>query len=423
MKEGLMESGVKSYELGVKTQDSQLTTRNSQLATQTRVALTGNDAVALAFKQVDPDVAAVYPITPQTELMHKFADYVSNGEVHTELVLVESEHSAMSASIGSSAAGARTITATSSQGLALMWEMLYIAASYRLPIVMVDVNRALSGPLNIHCDHSDTMGCRDTGLIQLFSENSQEAYDNTIQAFRIAEHPDVQLPVMVTLDGFIISHTVEALKVFDDETVKNFVGEFKPLRSLLDTDNPITMGPLDLPNYYFEHKREQVESMERARKVISTIGNEFETISGRKYGFFEPYKLDDAELAIVLLGSTAGTAKDAVDLLREEGIRAGLLKLRVFRPFPGREIVKALSKVRAVGVFDRSISFGLEGGPLFNEVRSFAFGSDFKMASFIYGLGGRDINVAQIRDAFLTLKEIKDTGRMDTPVQYIGIRE
>jgi pyruvate ferredoxin oxidoreductase alpha subunit len=267
------------------------------------------------------------------------------------------------------------------------------------------------------------MGARDTGFIQLYSENSQEAYDNTIQAVRIAEHPDVRTPVMLTLDGFIISHTVEALRVFKDEPVKDFVGEYKPLRTLLDTDNPLTIGPLDLPNYYFEHKRQQVEAINRSKDIIVDVGKEFEKISGRKYGLFESYQLDDAEVAIVLLGSTAGTAKDAVDSLRQEGVKAGLLKLRVFRPFPGKEIIQALSNAKAVGVFDRAISFGLEGGPLFHEVRSFAFGSDFRMASYIYGLGGRDITVAQIRDVFLGLKEMKDTGRADTPIQYIGLRE
>lgn len=386
------------------------------------VALTGNEAAATAFKQVNPDVAAAYPITPQTELMHKFAEFHSNGEVDTELVLVESEHSAMSACVGSSAAGARTFTATSANGLALMWEIVYIAASLRLPIVMGEVNRALSGPINIHCDHSDTMGCRDSGWIQIFSENSQEAYDNVIQAFRIAEHPDVLLPTMATLDGFIISHTTEGVELLEEDVVKKFVGEYKPDRYLLDVDNPYTMGPLDLQNYYFEHKRQQVEAMENAMKVIPQIASEFEKISGRKYGFFEEYKLDDAEVALVALGSTAGTAKAAVDKMREEGVKAGLLKLRVFRPFPGQMIVDAIKHIPVVGIMDRSISFGLEGGPLFNEIRSAAYGETMKLYSYIYGLGGRDISPPEIADA---IRELADaaSGKEKPLVDYIGLRE
>ena len=392
----------------------------TQIATQ--VALTGNEAVAEAFRQVNPDVAAVYPITPQTELMHAFAAFAADGLIDTELVTVESEHSAMSACVGASAAGARTVTASSSQGLALMWEILYIASSYRLPIVAAMVNRALSGPINIHCDHSDTMGARDSGWIQIFSEGSQEAYDNTVQAFRIAEHKDVLLPAMVTLDGFIISHTMEALEVLEDDKVKEFVGEFEPVTNLLDLDNPITMGPLHLTDFYFETKRAQDEAMSRVMPVILEVAEEYEKLSGRKYGLFEPYRLDDAEVAVVVLGSAAGTAKVAVDGLRKKGIKAGLLKLRVFRPFPGDEIVEAIAHVPAVAVMDRSISFGLKGGPVFNEVRSFAYGRDMKLLSYIYGLGGRDVPVEHIDIVFSDLVKVNEGQETDT-YNYLGVRE
>jgi len=390
----------------------------------TRVALTGNDAAATAFKHVNPDVAGVYPITPQTELMHKFAEFAANGEVDTEIVLVESEHSAMSVCIGSAAAGARTVTATSANGLALMWEVVYIAASCRLPIVMAEVNRALSGPINIHCDHSDTMGCRDTGWIQIYSENAQEAYDNVIQAFRIGEHKDVRLPVMVTFDGFIISHTVEGLEILDREIVQKFVGPYRCERSLLDVENPYTIGPLDLPNYYFEHKRQQIEAMRNAFGVIEDVGREFgKLFSGREYGFLERYKLDDAEVAVVALGSTCGTAKAAADAMREEGIKAGVLKLRVFRPFPEKQIAEALEGVGTVGVMDKAVSFGLEGGPLFNEIRSAAHGRDIRLHSFIYGLGGRDVSVPMIQDVFRKVMEAKKSGTREMPMQFVGLRE
>jgi len=388
----------------------------------TLVALTGNEAAAHAFRQVNPDVAAVYPITPQTELMHAYAEFAADGLVKTEMILVESEHSAMSACIGAAAAGARTFTATSSQGLALMWEVVYIAASYRLPIVMAEINRALSGPINIHCDHSDSMGCRDSGWIQIFSENAQEAYDNAIQAFRIAEDPRVLLPVMFTQDGFIISHTVEGVQMLDDDTVQKFVGSYRPQRSLLDVAHPYTLGPLCLQNYYFEIKRQQVEAMEAARKVILEVGEEFGKVSGRHYGNFSAYRLEDAEIAFVGLGSTCGTAKVAVDMLRDDGVRAGFLALRVYRPFPGPEIIAALRHVPVVGVLDRSISFGLEGGPLFNEIRSFAYGEKMLLSSWIYGLGGRDINVEEICGAYRDTLKAAARGRTIS-MGYIGLRE
>ena len=391
-----------------------------------RRALTGNEAAAEALRQVNPDVAAVYPITPQTELMHQFANFVANGQVDTEVILVESEHSAMSACVGAASCGARTITATSANGLALMWEIVYIASSYRLPIVMCEVNRALSGPINIHCDHSDTMGCRDSGWIQLYSESAQEAYDNTIQAFRIAEHPDVYLPTMATLDGFILSHTMEVLETIDDQEVKDFVGEYKGPYDLLDLKNPVTVGPLDLQDYYFEHKRAQVEAMRNAIRVIADVGQEFADRFGRSYGFYEGYQLDDAEVAVVAMGSTAGTAKAAVDRLREKGVKAGLLKIRVFRPFNGEALIKALASVKAVAVMDRSISFGLEGGPVFHELRSAAFQEkrfDLMFKPVIYGLGGRDINVGMVAGVLENLKKVADGEPLDPTPDFVGLRE
>jgi pyruvate ferredoxin oxidoreductase alpha subunit len=303
-----------------------------------------------------------------------------------------------------------------------MWEILYIAASSRLPIVMPVVNRALSGPINIHNDHSDTMGARDSGWIQLYSENAQEAYDNVIQAFRIGEHRDVSLPVMPTLDGFILSHTMETLDVFeDDAVVKEFTGEYEPEHFLLDTDNPFTMGPLDLQNFYFEHKRQQVEGMTNAYRVVREIADEFAELSGRSYGYIEPYKLDDAECALVVLGSTCGTVKVAVDTLREKGVRAGLLKIRMFRPFPADEIIDALSGIAKVGVMDKACSFGIDGGPVFHEIRSCAYGKlDIPLKSYIYGLGGRDITVQHIMDIFEGLRSWDGDGDI---VEFYGVRE
>ncbi len=388
-----------------------------------RMALTGNDSAAYAFKQINPDVVAAYPITPQTELMHKFAAYVADGEVKTEFVPVESEHSAMSAVIAASLAGARACTATSANGLALMWEMLYIAASCRCPIVMPVINRALSAPINIHCDHSDTMGARDTGWIQLYSENCQEAYDNALQAVRIAEHPDVMLPVMVCLDGFILSHTLEGLEANDDETVRNFIGEYERSDNLLDVERPQTFGAFALQNYYFEFKKQQADAMQEAPAVIDEVGKEYGELTGRSYGRLDPYRCDDADVIVVGLGSSMGTAKQAVDDLRDEaGLKCGVLKIRCFRPFPGDLIRQALQNAAIVGVMDRAVSFGL-GGPLFHEIRSARYGGDGPMLNFIYGLGGRDLSLDLAKDVFRNLAEAKDSGQVEPVVRYVGLRE
>jgi len=391
---------------------------------KTMMALTGNDAVAAAMGQIDPDVVPAYPITPQTELMHKFADYVHDGLVKTEFVLVESEHSAMSAAVGASAAGARVMTATSANGLALMWEILYIAASTRCPLVMAVVNRALSGPINIHCDHSDSMGARDSGWIQLHSETSQEAYDNTVQAMRIAEHPDIKLPVMVCLDGFILSHTLEPVEILGDKAVSGFVGEHKPVHNLLDLTHPKTFGPLDFHDYYFEHKVPQMIAMKKAHGVIAEVGKEFSKLTGREYHLAEGYRTDDAERIIVALGSTTGTGKQVVDDLREKGEKVGMVKIRMFRPFPYEEVRHMLSGAKAVGVLDRSASFGATGGPVMLEIKAALYGeSTVPIKNYIYGLGGRDITETHIAGVFEELKDLASSGRSSDDVGLLGVRE
>jgi pyruvate ferredoxin oxidoreductase alpha subunit len=388
------------------------------------VAVTGNEAVAEALRQTNPDVCAAYPITPATDLMQRFASFVANGQVDTELILVESEHSAMSACIGAAAGGGRVATATSSQGLALMWEMLYIAAGTRLPIIMPVVNRSLSAPLNIHGDHSDAMGARDSGWIQLWSENVQEAYDNTIQAFKIGEHMDIRLPVMVCLDGFIISHSIERAEYLEDSEVKNFVGEYKTLNPLLDIDNPKSYGPLILPDLFHEYKRAQHEVTTKVKDVVLDIAKEFEKISGRKYGLFETYRLEDAEIALVILNSAAGTSKDVVDEFRDRGIKAGLLKPRLFRPFPYEEVADALKHLKAICVMDRADSSG-GYGPVFLEVSSALYHVKKRpqMINKIYGLGGRDYLPQHAEQVLEELVEITKTDNVRIIKEYIGVRE
>ncbi len=390
-------------------------------------ALAGNEAVATAMRQINPDVVAAYPITPQTSTVQKFADFVSDGLVDTEFVCVESEHSAMSACVGASAAGARVMTATSANGLALMWEIVYIAASNRCPIVMSLVNRALSAPINIHCDHSDVMGMRDAGWIILFSESGQEAYDNMIQAVRIGEHADVLLPVAVCQDGFITSHGMERVEIYDDDDVKAFVGNYAPQWSLLDIENPKTYGPLDFYDYYYEHKRQQVEAMKNAQGVIMDVAKEFNSKFGRDYGLFETYRLEDADVAIVVANSTAGTTKVVVDNLRDEGLKVGLLKPRLFRPFPAKEMADALGHIKAVAVMDRSISFGAmeNAGPLFIEMAAaLAFhGVRAPVADYVFGLGGRDILPGEIESVYRDMLRVAETGQVEQMVTYLSVRE
>ena len=390
-----------------------------------RERLSGNEATAVAMKQINPDVVAAFPITPSTEIPQYFSTFVANGDVDTEFVAVESEHSAMSATIGASAAGARAMTATSANGLSLMWEMVYIASSLRLPIVMALVNRAVSGPLNIHNDHSDAMGVRDAGWIMLFSENNQEAYDNMLMAHRIAEHKDVLLPVMICQDGFITSHSIENIELESDEDVKKFVGQYKPEHYLLNDKEPMAIGPLDLQAYLFEHKAQQGEAMKNAKKVIKEVAEDFEKWTGRKYEFFERYKLDDAEIAIVWMNSTAGTTKAVVDKLREQGVKAGLLKLRMFRPFPAEEIAEALSHLKAVAVLDKPDSLNAAGGALFEDVTSAMYVNkkQVPMVNYIYGIGGRDTTEKQLESVYTDLSEIVKNGKIENPYRYLGLRK
>lgn len=390
-----------------------------------RERLSGNEAVATAMKQINPDVVAAYPITPSTEIPQYFSTFVSNGEVDTEFVAVESEHSAMSATIGAEAAGARAMTATSANGLSLMWEMIYIASSLRLPIVMALVNRAVSGPLNIHNDHSDAMGVRDAGWIMLFSENNQEAYDNMLMAHRIAEHKDVQLPVMVCQDGFITSHSIENIELENDEEVKKFVGQYKPEHYLLNDKEPIAVGPLDVQSYLFEHKYQQAEAMRNAKKVILEVAKDFEKMTGRKYSFFEEYRMDDAEIAVVCMNSTAGTTKTVVDELREKGIKAGMVKVRVFRPFPAEEIAEALGNLKAVAIMDKADSLNAMGGALYEDVISSMYTAKKQVpaVSYVYGIGGRDTTSNNIHEVFDYLAQVAKTGEIDNPYRYVGLRK
>lgn len=390
-----------------------------------RERLSGNEAVATAMRQINPDVVAAFPITPSTEIPQYFSKYVADGRVDTEFVPVESEHSAMSACVGSQSAGARTMTATSSCGLALMHEILYIAASNRLPIAMAVVNRALSGPININADHSDSMGSRDAGWIQIYSENNQEAYDNFIQALRVAEHKDVKLPIMVCQDGFITSHAVENIELIEDGKVKDFVGEYNPDNYLLNERQPMSVGPYDIPAYYMEHKRLQAEGMKNAKRVVLEVAEQFEKMTGRHYGLFEAYRLEDAEAAIVVINSTAGTAKDAIDKLRGEGKKVGLLKIRLFRPFPGEEIAKSLKHVKAIAVMDRCDSFSSQGGPLNAEVKAALYGMENapRVINYIYGIGGRDVRVENIEELYEALFEIIETGNIGETYRYLSLRD
>jgi pyruvate ferredoxin oxidoreductase alpha subunit len=359
--------------------------------------LTGGEAVALAMRQIDPDVVPVYPITPQTPIIQTFAKLVADGRAQTEIVNVESEHSAMSAAIGAALAGARTMTATSSQGLALMAEVVYIAASMRAPIVMALGNRALSGPINIHCDHSDSMLVRDSGVIQLFAENAQEAYDLTVLAPRLAEHPDVRLPMLVCQDGFTITHSAEPVELLLDESVRSFVGDYELRNAVLDVARPTTQGPFAMPDYYYEFRRQQAAAIEAALPALDHIAQEFASLCGRRYAAVEEYRLDDAEAAVVALGSSAGTVKDAVDELRADGIRAGALRIVAFRPFPAAAVLRALEHVDRVIVLDRADSPG-GAPPLRAEVAAALYGSGCELTGAIYGLGGRDLHPADVRE-------------------------
>jgi pyruvate ferredoxin oxidoreductase alpha subunit len=401
------------------------------------LAMNGDEAVAYAVKQSDVDVVAAYPITPQTIIVEKYSEYVADGEVQTEFVCTESEHSAMTACIAAEATGARTFTASASAGLALMHEMLFVCSGCRMPVVMAVANRALSAPLNIHGDQSDSMAQRDSGWIQIYVENAQEAYDTIIQAFRIAEDHQVLLPVMVGLDGYTISHTLENVNVLGNDAAAQFVGPHKLIEVMtqegkavpfkLDPDNPMTMGPIAMQNYYFEFKRQQEEAMKNALSVIQEINSEYAKISGRSYGngLLDEYSLGDAEIAIVCIGSTAGTLKTIVDKLREEGVKAGLLRIRTFIPLPVEEIRRALRSVKAIAVMDKSVSFGGFGGPVFTAVHHALYGEEARphIVDYIYGLGGRDTHPRELRRIYEDLQHVLHTNHVDKTIHYIGLRE
>lgn len=374
--------------------------------------LSGNEAVATAMKQINPDTVAAYPITPSTEIPQYFSSFVSNGTVSTQFIPVESEHSAMSATIGAAASGARTMSATSSQGLAYMFEMLYVASGMRLPMTLICANRALSAPLNIHNDHSDSMGVRDCGFIQLYCENNQEAYDNTIMAVKISE--EAHLPVMVCYDGFITSHSVENINLMETEEVQNFVGKYTPENYLLNEEKNISMGPLALQNYYFKLRRELSIAMDDSVEIINKVSDEFYNITGRKYGLYEKYMMDDADIAIVALNSTAGTIKHVIDNLRKDNIKIGLLKPRCFRPMPHDQIAKEFKNLKALAIMDKSDSINGYSGPLFSEITSSMFSSNIHVntINYIYGLGGSDVNENDILEVVSNLQEIAKTGKI-----------
>ncbi len=404
---------------------------------QILMAVNGDEAVAYAVKQSLVDVVAAYPITPQTIIVEKFSEFVANGEVYTEFIPVESEHSAMSACVGAAATGARAFTATAANGLALMWEILYIAASLRLPIVLAVVNRALSAPINIHCDHSDAMGMRDAGWIQLFVENSQEAYDTTIQAFRIAEDPEVLLPVAVNLDGFFLSHTLENIRMLPDEAVRAFLGGHRKVHKTyvdylgkevevkLDPANPLSFGPLDLYDYYFEHKMQQIEAMKRVPEVIRRVNEEWYELSGRRYGdgIIATYGVEDAEVIVTVLGSTAGTVRSVAKKMRKAGRKVGIVRIRMFRPFPFDELREVLKDARVVGVMDRAISFG-SYGPSYLEINAAL--SELKsrpvLVNYIYGLGGRDVPPNLVERMFEELLDVAKAGGTAERLRFLGVR-
>ena len=390
-----------------------------------RDRLSGNEAVAYALRQINPDVFPAFPITPSTEIPQYFASFVANGQVDTEFITVESEHSSMSAAVGASAAGARSLTATSSCGLAYMWEELYIAASNRLPLALCLVNRALSGQININCDHSDSMGARDAGWIQIYAENNQEAYDNMVQAYRISEHKDVRLPIMICQDGFITSHAVENIELLDDKEVKDFVGEYEPENYLLNPECSYAVGPYSVTDYYMEAKRNQAEAMSHVKNVVLDVAKDFAQMAGREYGLFESYRLEDADRAVVIIGSAAGTTKDAIDRLRDQGEKVGLLKIRLFRPFPAEEIAEALKNVKAVAIMDRAEGYSGHGGPLGSDVMAALFRarSQAYAINYVYGLGGRDVRVEDMEHIFAVLKDVMETGDPGEMYRYLGVRE
>ncbi|MCF2142841.1 MAG: pyruvate ferredoxin oxidoreductase [Candidatus Heimdallarchaeota archaeon] len=388
-----------------------------------RIGMTGDEAVANAAAVINPDVVAAYPITPQTIIVEHFSEFVNNGEVDTEFVCVESEHSAMSACVGASVTGARVFTASASQGVALMYEILFIAAASRLPIVMAVANRALSGPINIHGELTDQTVCRDTGWISMFSESAQEAYDNTFLAFKIGEHPDVSLPVMFGLDGFILTHALEGVSPLDRKFVKDFLPE-RQMKYPTMPGNPVSSGLLALPDYYMEVKYQQELAMEAARKVIPKAFEEFGEKTGRYYGMIEEYQMEDAKTALVTMGALSGTTKFVVDKLRKNGEKVGMIKVKTYRPFPGAELAKALKDVEAVGVIDRDLTFGAPGPALYSDLKTtlYNYKNRPQIFGFIAGIGGRDVLVEDFEHIYKQVLNLKGTEK-PVPIEWVGLRK
>jgi len=389
------------------------------------LAISSNYAAAYAAKDSDVDVVSAYPITPQTHVVEKIGEFLADGEMDAEMIHVESEHSALSAAIGASAMGARAFTATASQGLALMHEILHIASGMRLPIVMTIATRALSAPISIWNDYSDIMNARDSGWIIMFASSAQMVYDSVIQAYRIAEDPRVHLPVMVAYDGYIMSHTVEPVEVFDKDDVLKYIPK-NPTWIRLDPDNPVTMGTITGPDWYYEFKYQQVMAMKNALQVAKEADEKYGEMFGRKYGLVGRYMLEDADIALVTMGAFVNTAVKAAMEAREKGLKAGVLELRLYRPFPLDEILQALSNVQAVGIIDKAISFGAPvAGPVFNEFAGAYYSRDDKplLVSFIAGIGQRAVFVNDFLKMFEKLDEVVKTGRAPQESIYIGVRK
>lgn len=387
-----------------------------------RVALSGNEAAAHAIRQINPDVIAAFPITPSTPIPQNVSQFIADGRMTTEFVTVESEHSAISACVGASAAGGRVMTATSANGLALMFEILYIASGMRCPIVAPVVARALSGPLNIHGDFSDVYGVRESGWVELFCQDSQEFYDTIIQSVKLAENESVLTPVMPIADGFDISHTVENWYMEDDKAIQEFIGEYHSKYSLLDTEHPVTFGAWAPPDWYYEHRRSQLEGLLNACDAFKAVDKEFGEKFGRSYGVIEKYHSDDADIIVIGMGAVSGTIKDAIDEMRANGISAGFLRVKLFRPFPYKDIIEALKGAKAIGVFDRCITAGAQTAALCTDIRSAMYGkSNIPIVNYTYGLGGRDTTVSHVKTVIEQLKEAAEGKKIDL-INYINLR-
>jgi len=385
----------------------------------------GNMANSQAFRQADVDVIAAYPITPSTATVENYCTFHANGYVDGEVIMTESEHAAMSACIGAGAAGGRVATATSSQGLALMIETLYQASGMRIPVVLCLVNRALAAPLNVNGDHSDLYLTRDAGWVSIDAFSPQEAYDMTLMSFKISEHPAVRLPVISNQDGFITSHTAQNVTPLKDEVASKFVGDYLQVNALLNFDKPVTHGVQTEQDWHFEHKAKQHDALMGSKKVIEETFAEFKELTGREYKVVESYGMEDADVAIVCLGSTFETAKLAIDQIKkEEGINVGVVAPRVFRPFPLEEIAASLQTVKAVACMDRSAPGGTVGA-LYNEVSGALINSQNRplVTNLIYGLGGRDMTVAGLKNIFRTLDKDSKDGKINGKIQtLVGVR-